>query len=183
MTDLAEQQEPRSGLNFVGGEWRAASSGATYTRCNPMRPVEVVGDFAESSASDAGAAVGAARAAFAAWSALPMARRGFYLDAAASILAGRAEQVARDMSTEMGKPLREARIETARASMILRYAASEAFRAVGEHFEQTATGAQVSTRRRPLGAVALITPWNFPLAIPVWNFCPKILQQLEWHLS
>jgi aldehyde dehydrogenase (NAD+) len=75
----------------------------------------------------------------------------------------------------MGKPLREARGETARASQILRYAASEAFRPVGEHFEQSLTGAQVSTRRRPVGVVALITPWNFPIAIPIWKLAPALV--------
>jgi aldehyde dehydrogenase (NAD+) len=79
------------------------------------------------------------------------------------------------MSVEMGKPLREARGETARAAQILRYSASEAFRPVGEHFEQTLTGAQVSTRRRPLGVVGLITPWNFPIAIPVWKLAPALM--------
>ena len=79
------------------------------------------------------------------------------------------------MTTEMGKPLREARGETARASQILRFAAGEAFRPVGEHFEQSATGAQVSTRRRPVGVVGLITPWNFPIAIPVWKLAPALI--------
>src|SRR5262249_18449586 len=81
----------------------------------------------------------------------------------------------RAMSTEMGKPLREARGEAARAAAILRFAASEAYRNVGEQFEQAATGAQVATRRRPLGVVALITPWNFPLAIPVWKLAPALI--------
>src|SRR5206468_782542 len=85
------------------------------------------------------------------------------------------EHVARDMSTEMGKPLREARGEAGRAAQILRYAASEAFRSVGEDFEQAATGAQVSTRRRPVGVVALITPWNFPMAIPIWKLAPALI--------
>jgi len=113
--------------------------------------------------------------AFAGWAALPMAKRGAYLNAAAAALDARAEEIARDMSTEMGKPLREARGETGRAAQILRYAASEAFRPVGEHFEQSLTGAQVSTRRRPLGVVALITPWNFPIAIPVWKLAPALI--------
>jgi aldehyde dehydrogenase (NAD+) len=104
-----------------------------------------------------------------------MARRGAYLEAAATLLAERAEQVARDMTTEMGKPLRESRGEAGRAALILRFAAGEAFRAVGEHFEQAASGAQVSTRRRPLGVVALITPWNFPLAIPIWKLAPALI--------
>ena len=104
-----------------------------------------------------------------------MARRAAYLSAAAAVLEARAEQVALDMSTEMGKPLREARGEAGRAAQILRYAAGEAFRAVGEHFEQAATGAQVSTRRRPVGVVALITPWNFPIAIPIWKLAPALI--------
>jgi aldehyde dehydrogenase (NAD+) len=85
------------------------------------------------------------------------------------------EEIARDMSTEMGKPLREARGETMRAAQILRYSASEAYRPVGEHFEQSLTGNPVSTRRRPLGVVGLITPWNFPIAIPVWKLAPALM--------
>src|SRR5262245_65445595 len=120
-----------------------------------MRPSEAVGEFSASTEDDAAAAVGAAALAFDEWAALPLARRGAYLAAAAASLEARAEEIARDMSTEMGKPLREARLETGRAAQILRFAASEAFRPVGEHFAQTARGAQVSTHRRPLGVVAL----------------------------
>jgi alpha-ketoglutaric semialdehyde dehydrogenase len=162
-------------LNYVGGTWLPASSGATYTRVNPMRPAEQIGEFSASTKDDADAAVGAAAAAFAEWSNLPMARRAGYLTTAAAALEGRVEEIARDMSTEMGKPLREARGEAARAAQILRYAASEASRPVGEHFEQSATGAQVSTRRRPIGVVGLITPWNFPIAIPVWKLAPALI--------
>jgi aldehyde dehydrogenase (NAD+) len=172
MTELAEATRH---VNYVAGEWRASASGETYTKTNPMRPGESVGEFAASSEEDAAAAVGAAEGAFAAWAALPFAKRGAYLEAAAAVLAGRAEDVARDMSREMGKPLREARGEAARAATILRFAASEAYRNVGEHYEQALTGAQVSTRRRPLGVVALITPWNFPLAIPIWKLAPALV--------
>src|SRR4051812_32068658 len=140
-----------------------------------MRPSETVGEFSASTEADANAAVGAATTAFPGWSALPAARRAAYLTAAAAALEARAEEIARDMSEEMGKPLREARGETARASQILRYAASEAFRPVGELFEQSLTGAQVSTRRRPVGVVGLITPWNFPIAIPVWKLAPALM--------
>jgi alpha-ketoglutaric semialdehyde dehydrogenase len=175
VTDLIEAPARPSGRNYVGGEWRPSSSGATYAKLNPMRPSEPVGEFSASTEADAEAAAGAAAAAFDAWAALPLARRGAYLVAAAASLETRAEEIARDMSTEMGKPLREARLETGRAAQILRFAASEAFRPVGEHFEQSATGAQVSTRRRPVGVVALITPWNFPIAIPVWKLAPALI--------
>jgi aldehyde dehydrogenase (NAD+) len=175
MTEIIDAPTRPTGRNYVGGAWVPASSGETYTKVNPMRPSEVVGEFSSSSEADAEAAVAAAHEAFAGWAALPMARRGAYLEAAANILAGRVEEVARDMSTEMGKPLREARGEAGRAALILRFAAGEAFRAVGEHFEQAATGQQVSTRRRPVGTVALITPWNFPLAIPIWKLAPALI--------
>ncbi|MFN2629591.1 MAG: aldehyde dehydrogenase [Gaiellaceae bacterium] len=175
MTDVVDAPTRPAGLNYVGGAWAPSASGETYTKVNPMRPAEPVGAFTSSTEADVAAAVAAAEAAFAGWAALPIARRAAYLTAAADVLEARAEQVARDMTAEMGKPLREARGEAGRASQILRYAASEAFRPVGEHFEQAATGAQVSTRRRPVGVVALITPWNFPCAIPVWKLAPALI--------
>jgi len=175
VSELIEAPARPTGRNYVGGEWRASSSGATYSKVSPMRPSETIGEFSASTEADADAAVAAAASAFEAWAALPLARRGAYLVAAAASLEARSEEIARDMSAEMGKPIREARLETARAAQILRYAASEAFRPVGEHFEQSATGAQVSTRRRPVGVVGLITPWNFPIAIPVWKLAPALM--------
>jgi aldehyde dehydrogenase (NAD+) len=175
MTEMLDAPTLPSGRNYVGGAWVPASSGETYTKVNPMHPSDTVGEYSSSTEADAEAAVAAAEAAFEGWAALPMARRAAYLNAAASVLEARTEQVARDMTTEMGKPLREARGEAGRAAQILRYAASEAFRSVGEHFEQAATGAQVSTRRRPVGVVALITPWNFPMAIPIWKLAPALV--------
>jgi acyl-CoA reductase-like NAD-dependent aldehyde dehydrogenase len=175
MTDILDAPSRAAGRNYVGGAWVAAASGETYTKVNPMRPTETVGEFSSSDEADAAAAAAAAESAFADWAALPMARRAGYLNAAAGVLEGRAEQIATDMSTEMGKPLREARGEAARAAQILRFAASEAFRSVGEHFEQALSGAQVSTRRRPVGVVGLITPWNFPIAIPVWKLAPALV--------
>jgi alpha-ketoglutaric semialdehyde dehydrogenase len=175
MTELVDAPAQPAGLNYVGGAWVPSSSGETYAKVNPMRPSETTGEYSASTAADAESAVGAATAAFDAWAGLPMARRAAYLTAAAAVLEGRTEELARDMTLEMGKPLREARGEAARAAQILRFAASEAFRSVGEHFEQAATGAQVSTRRRPVGVVALITPWNFPCAIPVWKLAPALI--------
>jgi aldehyde dehydrogenase (NAD+) len=175
MTEIVDAPTRPAGRNYVGGVWVPASSGETYTKINPMRPSETVGEFSSSTEADAAAAVAAAADAFGAWAALPMARRAAYLNAAASVLEARTEQVARDMTTEMGKPLRESRGEAGRAAQILRFAAGEAFRSVGEHFEQAASGAQVSTRRRPIGVVALITPWNFPMAIPIWKLAPALI--------
>jgi len=173
MTEVVQART--AGRNYVAGEWHAAAGGETYAKANPMRPSEIVGEFAASGAADVAAAAAAAEEAFPAWAALPLARRGAYLDAAAESLSARLDEIARDRAIEMGKPLRAARGETARAATILRFAASEAYRAVGEHFEQAASGAQVSTRRRPLGVVGLITPWNFPIAIPVWKLAPALV--------
>ncbi len=175
MTELVEAPAHPAGLNYIGGAWVPSASGDTYSKGNPMRPTETTGEFTASNEADADAAVAAAAAAFDGWAGLPMARRAAYLTAAATVLEARTEQVARDMTIEMGKPLREARGEAARASQILRFAAGEAFRSVGDHFEQAATGAQVSTRRRPVGVVALITPWNFPCAIPIWKLAPALI--------
>ncbi len=175
MSDVLEAPARAPGRNFVGGRWVAAASGATYAKTSPMRPSETVGEFSSSTEEDVDHAVAAATEAFAAWAALPLAKRGSYLVAAAAQLEARAEEIAHDMTVEMGKPLREARGETMRAAQILRYSASEAFRPVGELFEQSLNGQQISTRRRPVGVVGLITPWNFPIAIPVWKLAPALM--------
>jgi acyl-CoA reductase-like NAD-dependent aldehyde dehydrogenase len=161
--------------NYVAAEWVGARSGDTDEKANPWRPSTTVGTFASSGEDDVAAAVEAASAAFASWSKLPLAARGAYLTAAAASLERRADEIARVMTMEMGKPLREARGETMRAAQILRYSASEAYRPVGEHFEQSLTGNPVSTRRRAVGVVGLITPWNFPIAIPVWKLAPALM--------
>ena len=87
----------------------------------------------------------------------------------------RVEQVAQDMTAEMGKPLREARMEAARGAAILRFAAGEAWRPIGEVYAASVPNQRLYTVRRPLGVVGLITPWNFPLAIPVWKLAPALV--------
>ncbi len=160
--------------NFVAGEWTAARGGRTYERHNPWRPSEVVGEFPSSSAEDVDAAVAAAADAFAEWSGLPAVKRGAILTRAAAVTESRVEDIAQDMTREMGKPLRESRLEAARAAQILRFFAGEGWRPVGQMYEQSLTGGAVYTRRRPLGVVGLITPWNFPAAIPAWKTAPAL---------
>lgn len=163
------------GQNFILGRWCEPAAGGVYVKPNPFRHAERLGPFAASGEEDAARAAVAAAEAAAAWSTLPIAHRAAYLDRSADLLEERAEQIARDMTIEMGKPLRESRGEAARAAAILRFAAGEALRPVGEHYEQAVTGGRVSTHRRPVGVVALITPWNFPLAIPVWKLAPALV--------
>jgi alpha-ketoglutaric semialdehyde dehydrogenase len=160
--------------NYVGGEWRPARSGETYEKRNPMRPDEVVGVFPACGERDVEDAVAAAQEAFPQWSRTPAPQRGNLLVKAASVAEQRVEQIAQDMTREMGKPLREARGEAARVAAILRFFGGEGYRPVGELYQQSVSGGQVSTRRRPLGVVGLITPWNFPAAIPAWKLSPAL---------
>ena len=175
MTSTVEAPGRPVGLNYIDGGWQPAVTGETYEKHSPMRPSSVVATLPASSEQDVAAAAAAAAAAQPGWASLPLAARAAYLDAAAAVLEARAEEIAADMTAEMGKPLREARAEARRAAQILRFAAGEAFRAVGEIFEQSASGAPVSTRRRPVGVVGLITPWNFPCAIPAWKLAPALV--------
>jgi acyl-CoA reductase-like NAD-dependent aldehyde dehydrogenase len=160
--------------NYIGGEWRGARSGETYEKRNPMRPDEVVGEFPACDERDVEDAVAAAQEAFPAWARLSAPQRGNLLVKVAEVIDGRVEQIAAEMTREMGKPLREARGETARAATILRFFGGEGYRPVGELYQQTLTGGQIQTLRRPLGVVGLITPWNFPAAIPIWKLSPAL---------
>jgi acyl-CoA reductase-like NAD-dependent aldehyde dehydrogenase len=161
--------------NYIAGEWRPSAAGDTYEKRNPARPDELVGEFPSSAREDVDLAVEAAAAALPGWSRGPIAKRAAVLSAAAALIDERAEAIAQDMTREMGKPLREARMEAARAAQILRYSAGEAFRPVGELFQQAVTGGPVYTVHRAVGVVGLITPWNFPAAIPVWKLAPALI--------
>jgi aldehyde dehydrogenase (NAD+) len=160
--------------NFIAGQWSPSRSGRTYERRNPWRPAEVVGEFPSSDADDVAAAIDAAERARPVWSGLSAAKRGAFLARAADAIDARVEEIAQDMTREMGKPVRESRLEAARAAAIFRFFSGEGWRPLGLMFEQSATGAPVYTRRRSLGVVALITPWNFPAAIPAWKTAPAL---------
>jgi acyl-CoA reductase-like NAD-dependent aldehyde dehydrogenase len=174
MTDVLEAPVRPAFANFVGGEWRPSRSGNTYEKHGPWRPSETIGEFPASDAGDVDDAVAAAADAFAGWSRLPAAGRGEVLRRAADAVDRRVEQIAGDMTLEMGKPIREARMESARMAQILRFFAGEGLRETGQRYEQAATGSVAYTMRRPLGAVGLITPWNFPAAIPAWKAAPAL---------
>jgi aldehyde dehydrogenase (NAD+) len=171
MTDTLSEL---SALNFIGGEWATSESGRTYERRNPWRPSEVVGQFPSSSAADVEAAVHAAQSAYPGWAGLPAAQRGAILNRAAAVIEAQVDEIAREMTREMGKPLRESRLEAGRAAMTFRFYAGEGWRPTGELYEQSLTGSAVYTRRRSLGVVGLITPWNFPAAIPAWKLAPAL---------
>ena len=176
MSDSVLEAPTRPELaNYVGGEWAPAQSGRTYQKHNPANPAEVVGEFPASGEEDVAASVNAAAKAFPSWSDTPAAGRAAVLMRAADAIEARVEDMAADMTREMGKPLREARMESARTAAIFRYFAGEASRPKGELYEQAATGSMLYTLRRPLGVVGLITPWNFPAAIPAWKMAPALV--------
>jgi aldehyde dehydrogenase (NAD+) len=161
--------------NYVGGEWRESAGGESYEKRNPWRPSQIAGVYPASDAADGRAAVEAARDAFPGWAALPASQRAAYFGKAADAIEARAERIAQDMTAEMGKPLRESRMEAMRAATILRFAAGEAWRPIGELYAPSVANQRLYTLRRPLGVVALITPWNFPIAIPVWKLAPALI--------
>jgi aldehyde dehydrogenase (NAD+) len=160
--------------NFINGEWTAAASGATFENRNPARPDEVIGHFAASDATDVDAAISAAAAAFPGWAGTSAIARANILYKASEILNSRVQEVARDLTREEGKTFREAIGETSRAVAILRYYAGEIQQPDGEHYPSANINTFLFTLREPIGVSALITPWNFPIAIPVWKLAPAI---------
>ncbi|HEV2416801.1 MAG TPA: aldehyde dehydrogenase family protein [Terriglobia bacterium] len=162
-------------LNYVGGEWAACRSKRTFPNINPARADEVVGEFQASAAEDAVAACDAAAKAQPAWAALPAPRRGEYLFKAAELLESRLEKVSQEMTREEGKTLPEARGEVKRAINILRYYGGEGARSFNYQIPSERENVFCYTVRKPLGVVALITPWNFPIAIPAWKMAPALV--------
>jgi acyl-CoA reductase-like NAD-dependent aldehyde dehydrogenase len=160
---------------LIDGQWRDPASGNWQPNVNPAKPNDVIGEFAAAGVEDANAAVDAAARAFAGWRATPMVNRGNILYKAANLLEARLEEVALAMTREEGKTLPEARGETARGVAILRYFAGEASQPDGETYPTALPNRMLYTRREPVGVVGLITPWNFPVAIPLWKMAPALV--------
>lgn len=162
-------------LNYIDGHWRPASGGATFVNTNPANTGDIIGRFPDSSGQDALDAVEAAAKAGRQWEALGTIKRGDILFAAAEILVRRKDELARAVTREQGKCLRESIGEARRAVDILRYIAGEGRRLSGSTLPAEEPRSLALTWRKPIGVVALITPWNFPLAIPVWKMAPALL--------
>jgi aldehyde dehydrogenase (NAD+) len=157
---------------LIGGEW--ADAGRSYEIRNPARPAEVVGEFAHARAEHVDAAYAAARAAAQDWRRTPAIQRGEMLQRAADLLAERSEQIATDFTREEGKTLAETRAEVRRGVQILRFFAGETAQPQGEIHPSAVGERFLYSLREPLGVVCLITPWNFPLAIPLWKIAPAL---------
>lgn len=167
--------ERRYLCNFVDGGWRPALDGATRPNTNPGDIRDRIGDIAESNATDVEPAVAAAAAAQPEWKTLGPIKRAEFLRRAERLLAERAEEVASTITREQGKLLKEARGEVQRALAILDFTAGEARRLNGETTPAEEPRTFSFTFRSPIGVVGLVTPWNFPLAIPMWKVAPALL--------
>jgi alpha-ketoglutaric semialdehyde dehydrogenase len=161
--------------NYINGEWADSKSGKTFQNINPANTDEVVGLFQASNVDDVADACAAASGAQAEWEALPATRRGEYLFKAAELLEARLAQIGEEMTREEGKTLPEAIGETKRAINIFRYFGGEGSRQFTYQVPSERENVLCYTIRKPLGTVALITPWNFPIAIPAWKIAPALV--------
>jgi alpha-ketoglutaric semialdehyde dehydrogenase len=158
--------------NYINGEW---VSGDTFENRNPANTDEVVGLFVKGKAADVDAAAAAAQAAFVGWAGLPGPARGNYLFKVADILDRKFDQVAADMTREEGKTLPEAKGEVRRSINIFRYFAGEGSRMPGFLVPSERDRVHMFALRKAVGVVGLVTPWNFPSAIPAWKLAPALI--------
>jgi aldehyde dehydrogenase (NAD+) len=161
--------------NLIGAEWKAADSGATFTSVSPADHADVIGEFPSSGPSDVDAAVQAAMKAFPAWSAMPAPKRGEILFRIARLLAEHKEELSRLMTREMGKVLPEARGDVQEAIDVAYYMAGEGRRLFGQTVPSEMPDKFAMAIRRSIGVVGIITPWNFPVAIPAWKLFPALI--------
>src|SRR5205085_5212728 len=159
--------------NYINGEW--VKRAATFDNRNPANTEETVGSFVKGTPQDVDDAAAAAAAALPAWAGMSGPARGNILFRAADILDKKFEQVAADMTREEGKTLPEAKGEVRRAINILRYFAGEGSRLPGILVPSERDRVHMFALRKPIGVVGLITPWNFPSAIPAWKLAPALI--------
>ena len=158
--------------NLINGQWTAGKSYSPNT--NPSDLADVVGDYAQGDASDVNAAVAAAAAAFPAWSTSGIQARHDALDKIGSEILARKEELGDLLAREEGKTRPEAIGEVGRAGQIFKFFAGECLRLAGETLPSVRPGIGVEITREPIGVVGLITPWNFPIAIPAWKIAPAL---------
>jgi aldehyde dehydrogenase (NAD+) len=159
---------------YIGGEWVASAGDGWIDDRNPSNASDVVAHVPEGAPEDAARAATAAAEALGSWASLSGPSRGDHLHRWSVAIGDRAEEIAQALAREVGKPIGEARGEVARCVAILRYYAGESVREIGEVIPAQSAGALQFTLREPLGVVALITPWNFPVAIPLWKTAPAL---------
>lgn len=158
--------------NLIGGDWVDGSQ--VSHNINPSNVSDVVGDYAQGAEQDVEQAVAAARQALPAWASASPQVRHDVLDAVGNAILARKDEIGRLLSREEGKTLAEGIGETARAGQVFKFFAGEALRVVGDLQASVRPGIDVEVTREPVGVVGLITPWNFPIAIPAWKAAPAL---------
>jgi aldehyde dehydrogenase (NAD+) len=158
--------------NFIGGEWIAAASAAPDI--NPSDLSDVVGEYARATRAEAETAVAAAKAAFPGFARTTPQARADALKTIGDEIFARRDELGRLLSREEGKPLADGVAEVVRAGQIFGFFAGEAVRLAGERVASIRPGVEVEITREPVGVVSLITPWNFPVAIPAWKIAPAL---------
>ena len=167
--------EPTVYKNLIGGQWIESATGRTFENRTPADTREIVGHFPDSDERDVAAAVEAAQKAYAKWRLVPAPKRGEMLFKAAQLLVERKEQCARDMTREMGKVLQETRGDVQEAIDMCFFMAGEGRRLYGQTTPSEMPNKFQMSVRQPLGVCGLITPWNFPMAIPSWKILPALI--------
>lgn len=158
--------------NYMAGEWVEGTD--LRRNLNPSNLDDLVGEYAHADAAQTTVAIEAARAAAAAWARGPLQARADALDRIGAELLARKDELGDLLAREEGKTLPEAIGEVARAGQIFRFFAGEVVRAGGEHLPSVRPGIEVDVTREPVGVVGIITPWNFPIAIPAWKIAPAL---------
>ncbi|MEC1520561.1 aldehyde dehydrogenase family protein [Neobacillus niacini] len=161
-------------LNYINGQWKEPTTNEYKENLSPHNG-EGLGEFPSSAAADVNDAVAAAKNAFPAWKKLSIQQRAAYLQKAAAILKENIEEIGRDLIKEEGKAFSEGMGEANRAVSILEYFAAEARQPLGDVIPSANEKTFLYTTRTPLGPIGLITPWNFPIAIPVWKMAPALI--------
>jgi acyl-CoA reductase-like NAD-dependent aldehyde dehydrogenase len=161
--------------NFIGGDWVGAQSGKRYENVNPADTREKVTSYPLSGAEEAKKAVLSAESAFPAWSRTTPIARGRILNKASQILESRKSELAELLTREEGKTLAESQGEVQRTIDIFRFFGGISFTLAGQMLPHELPGNLLYTVRQPLGVVGLITPWNFPIAIPAWKLAPALV--------
>lgn len=160
--------------NFIDGEWTPSESAETFENRNPANPADLIGEFQQSTAADAESAVAAARAAQDDWGSTPGPERGKILKTTGQLLAERKDELTETLVREEGKVRAEAAGEVQRAIDIFAYYGSKASDHGGTVKESSSQNTELYTKLEPVGVAALITPWNYPIAIPAWKLAPAL---------
>src|SRR5258707_2753256 len=158
--------------NYISGEW--VEGPAISRNINPSNTNDIVGEYAKADQSQTQKAIAAAKAAFPAWSRSTPQERFDALNRVSIEILARKEELGRLLAREEGKTLPEGIGEVARAGQIFKFFGGEALRLAGEKIPSVRPGVEVEVTREPVGVIGIITPWNFPIAIPAWKIAPAL---------